>query len=287
MRKLFFVIGPSGSGKTTLVNYTLDKLSKKYNLLRMLNCVTRDPRPDEKYGKNAYFLSDELFRSIVARNYFVEWEEYAGFKHGCLKSAFWHFNYSFITEITPKGLEKVIQYAKENGFEDEIVIISVVADQQKIIDRLTNERHTTQEEIEARAQSDKEMSANIVPNKIVYNLTDSLIDPKEDFCNFVEYELKKVQNLDFAVEKIEIKEKVINMINVHSGYNVVKHADNTNDRFVHITVDSEKQDGTVYYVTADMWTGKIMGCSCPQAGLFPFKKCKHQKAVIEQRLLDK
>lgn len=77
------------------------------------------------------------------------------------------------------------------------------------------------------------------------------------------------------------------MISVNPGSTLINQSDNDEGRFYHVSVDSESQIGTTYYVTVDSWTGRVLGCSCPQAGLFPYRKCKHQKAVIKQRLLDK
>jgi len=72
------------------------------------------------------------------------------------------------------------------------------------------------------------------------------------------------------------------MIKIREGFSEIK---DKNGRYVHIIVESEKQDGTIYYILVDTKKMKIKSCSCPQASLYPFKKCKHQKAVLEQRLL--
>ena len=75
------------------------------------------------------------------------------------------------------------------------------------------------------------------------------------------------------------------MIKVHPGFTVINQASNSDRRFVHIAVDSEKNAGVVYYTTWDRLTGKRMGCSCPRGAMFPYEICKHQAAVIDQRLL--
>lgn len=74
------------------------------------------------------------------------------------------------------------------------------------------------------------------------------------------------------------------MIKIRDGFSEIKHKNN-NGRYVHIVVESEKQDGTVYYILVDTKKMEIKSCSCPQASLYPFEKCKHQKAVFDQRIL--
>jgi guanylate kinase len=194
MRKFFFIIGKSGSGKTTLVNYTLDKLGKKYNLSRIVSCITRPQRTDEIENVDFHFISDDEFDSHIKNDDFVEWESYAGFKHGLLKTSFKNnINCNYIKEITTNGLEKVIKYIKENYVKDEIIIIKVISEQEQIYKRLKEERHMVNKEIESRFLADIQMSNNINPHKTIYNLLDdqSFINAKKDFCNFVENELKE------------------------------------------------------------------------------------------------
>ena len=285
MRKLFFVIGPSGSGKTTLVDYTIEKLEQKYNLSRIPSLVTRPPRDGEINGKSFMFVDWAEFNQHIRNDDFIEWEEYAGLRHGLLKNvAFPEKDKNFIKEITPSGLQKVIKYAIDNGFKDEIVIISISVNENELMERLRNDRNMPEFEIQARRVADKTFGGyNVVADKYIYNTKNSFfVNAKEDFTNFIENRLKTIQKDDFEVKTINKKEQVVKMVNVHKGSTVINHADNANGRFVHVTVDSESKVGVVYYVTADSWTGKIMGCNCPQAGLFPFKKCKHQKAVISR-----
>lgn len=59
------------------------------------------------------------------------------------------------------------------------------------------------------------------------------------------------------------------------------------DFFYHIKVVSQSDKSKHYYVTADSRNGLLLGCTCPAAATFPYKQCKHQKAIIDQRLLQK
>ena len=82
--KLIIFSAPSGSGKTTIVRYLLSKIP---SLAFSISATSRAPRGAEKEGADYYFLSNEEFKSRVAANAFLEWEEvYSGACYGTLKS---------------------------------------------------------------------------------------------------------------------------------------------------------------------------------------------------------
>ena len=76
---------PSGSGKTTIVRHLLEHTDLP--LAFSISATTRKPRPNEKHGRDYYFLSGDDFKQKVLRGEFLEWEEvYAGVKYGTLRS---------------------------------------------------------------------------------------------------------------------------------------------------------------------------------------------------------
>ena len=60
---------PSGAGKTTLVNL----LSKENNFEISISHTTRQPRPNESYGKDYYFVSDQEFKRLIKNQEFLEY----------------------------------------------------------------------------------------------------------------------------------------------------------------------------------------------------------------------
>ena len=67
--KIFIISGPSGSGKTSVVQGVLKKLK---NATQMITCTTRRPRPDEKQGRDYYFLTEQEFKKRIKQNDFLE-----------------------------------------------------------------------------------------------------------------------------------------------------------------------------------------------------------------------
>ncbi len=74
---------PSGAGKTTIVR----KLAQKYGqMVISISATTRAKRPNEKNGKDYFFLTEAEFKQAIARNAFLEYEEVFGNYYGTLKS---------------------------------------------------------------------------------------------------------------------------------------------------------------------------------------------------------
>lgn len=83
--KVLIFSAPSGAGKTTIVRHLLDNCN--FNLSFSVSACTRSARGNEAHGKDYYFLSGDEFKSKIANNDFLEWEEvYQDNYYGSLKS---------------------------------------------------------------------------------------------------------------------------------------------------------------------------------------------------------
>ena len=60
---MFILSSPSGAGKTTLVK----KISKNKNFLVSISHTTRLPRPNEKNGKDYFFISKNNFKKLIKK----------------------------------------------------------------------------------------------------------------------------------------------------------------------------------------------------------------------------
>ena len=82
--KLVIFSAPSGSGKSTIINFLL---KQGLDLHFSISATSREPRGNEKHGVEYYFLSPEEFKSKIAANEFLEYEEvYTDKYYGTLKS---------------------------------------------------------------------------------------------------------------------------------------------------------------------------------------------------------
>ncbi len=76
----FFVLsGPSGVGKTTIAQCLLRDLPR---LERSISCTTRPPRPDERDGRDYFFVSPARFRRLIEQRALFEWARVFGHYYG-------------------------------------------------------------------------------------------------------------------------------------------------------------------------------------------------------------
>ncbi|MBQ3361377.1 MAG: guanylate kinase [Prevotella sp.] len=83
--KMLIVSAPSGSGKSTIVQW----LMKEHPELRLyfsISCTSRAPRGTEQHGVEYFFLTPDEFKTKIANNEFLEYEEvYENRFYGTLK----------------------------------------------------------------------------------------------------------------------------------------------------------------------------------------------------------
>lgn len=83
--KLIVFSAPSGSGKTTIVQFLLAQEELKLDF--SISATSREPRGNEKNGREYYFLSLQEFKNKIKNDEFLEWEEvYRDNFYGTLKS---------------------------------------------------------------------------------------------------------------------------------------------------------------------------------------------------------
>jgi guanylate kinase len=83
-QKMIVVTAPSGAGKTSITQHLMKVFPQ---LAFSISAATRQPRTNEKEGKDYYFISTEEFQKKILDDEFVEWEMvYEGKYYGTLKS---------------------------------------------------------------------------------------------------------------------------------------------------------------------------------------------------------
>ena len=83
--KIIIIAAPSGAGKTSITRYLLNQFPDQ--LAFSISAATRQPRGQEKDGREYYFITPELFRQKIAEDAFIEWEMvYEGKYYGTLRS---------------------------------------------------------------------------------------------------------------------------------------------------------------------------------------------------------
>ena len=114
--KAIIFSAPSGSGKSTIVHHILD-LHPEMEF--SVSATSRPLRGTEVHGVDYYFLTEDDFRSRIAADGFVEYEEvYPGRFYGTLKSEIqriWDAGHVVIFDVDVKGGVNLKKYFGENA----------------------------------------------------------------------------------------------------------------------------------------------------------------------------
>lgn len=79
---IFVLSAPSGAGKTSLSKRITATMP---NVVQVVTCTTRAPRPGEQDGREYHFLSRQVFEQRIAAGDFLEWAQFNGQLYGTLR----------------------------------------------------------------------------------------------------------------------------------------------------------------------------------------------------------
>ncbi|WP_010522090.1 guanylate kinase [Aquimarina agarivorans] len=185
--KLIVFSAPSGSGKTTIVQHLLRKTDLALEF--SISATSRSPRGQEIDGKDYYFLSIDQFKTKIANDEFLEFEEvYSNNFYGTLKSEverIWKTGKAVIFDIDVVG---GLNIAKQ--FPQETLSIFVKPPNKIELEKRLRGRATeTEQKIQMRlAKADKELNLALKFDAIITN--DNLKIAKQEAYQLVSKFLK-------------------------------------------------------------------------------------------------
>jgi guanylate kinase len=148
---LFIISAPSGTGKTTLCKQLATKLP---GLWHSISCTTRKPRPNEEHGREYYFISEQAFQEMIARNEFIEWAHVYGHLYGTPRKS--------LAEKIDQGIDVLLEIDVQGAmqvkkrFEDSVSIFILPPSMTVLKARLQTRASDTPEEIQGRLNKVKE-----------------------------------------------------------------------------------------------------------------------------------
>ena len=112
------LLGASGSGKSTIEN----ELSTHHGFSKIVSYTTRQPRNNEKNGKDYFFIDNKMFEEFLSRGLFAEYDEYSQNRlYGTMKSDY--VDGDKVVVLTPNGLRQL----KKNCPNEKIFTVLVEA----------------------------------------------------------------------------------------------------------------------------------------------------------------
>jgi guanylate kinase len=139
------VSGPSGTGKTTLCKELIKLIP---NLSFSISYTTRPPRRNEKSGKDYYFVTPEVFETMLDNGEFAEWAEIYGNRYGTTRSSIEHAlnqGHDLIFDIDSQGARQL-----KRTYPSGISIFLLPPSVSELERRLCNRKTDSQETIQKR-----------------------------------------------------------------------------------------------------------------------------------------
>ena len=175
--KCIIFSAPSGSGKSTIVQWLMAE-HPELRLAFSISATSRPPRGTEQHGVEYFFLSPEEFRSRIAANEFLEYEEvYQDRFYGTLKEQVDNqlkAGQNVVFDVDVKGGCNIKEHYGSKALSVFIQPPSVEELRRRLIGRATD----SMEQIEQRvAKAEYEMSFAPQFDRIVIN--DNLEEAKQ------------------------------------------------------------------------------------------------------------
>lgn len=148
---IIILLGASGSGKSTIEH----KLAVHHGYEKIVSYTTRQPRANEKNGKDYYFTTNDTFNKMLNQNLFAEHDEYSqGRLYGTLKSDYTEGNK--VVVLTPNGFRQIRQNCKSEKIFTVLVDSNLGTRIKRYIDRCGIDKFTFDDknEIAARVEQD-------------------------------------------------------------------------------------------------------------------------------------
>lgn len=157
--KVVIFSAPSGAGKSTIVNHLL---SLYPDLEFSISATSRAPRGQEQHGKEYYFFTADEFRSMIAEDKFVEYEEvYSGSFYGTLRSEverIWAKGHTIVFDIDVQGGVNLKRIFGEQALSVFIQAPSVEILRERLVGRQTDTPEAIEKRV-AKAASEMEFAA--------------------------------------------------------------------------------------------------------------------------------
>jgi len=237
---ILILCGPTASGKST----TQKLLCEKYGFHRVVTYTTREPRENEVFGEDYYFVTEDKFVDMIINKEFIEStiysnNRYYGTSISSIKDA---DKKDYVTVMTPSGARRMKKYAAEHNIPCFIVLldISLKTKIYRYVERISNFKMEDLQELYGRCERDYGMFENFCKeaDMTLYNdyysqeevaqTIKSQIEEKKAKNTYSSKEIKRVY-IDLDNTVFDTLDTILYLYNeefkYHEGFKEIEHGD--------------------------------------------------------------
>ncbi|MDV3167834.1 MAG: guanylate kinase [Candidatus Phytoplasma stylosanthis] len=197
---IIVISGPSGVGKGEIKKTLLKRGNG--NFVYSISATTRSPRPQEKNGKDYFFIKEEEFKKKIKENFFLEYNKFVNHYYGTpyknvLKQLEEHKE--VILEIDIEGALQIMQHKVH---KDSVFIFIAPPSKKVLYERLKKRNSESPEDIKQRMlKSEKEIHLAYRYDYIVVN--DEIDNAVDKIFSIIIAEHSKTKNsIDYYLTEI-------------------------------------------------------------------------------------
>lgn len=157
---ILILCGPTASGKSTIQKL----LCEKYGFHRVVAYTTREPRENEVFGEDYYFVTEDKFVDMVINKEFIEStiysnNRYYGTSINSIKDA---DKKDYVAVMTPSGARRMKKYAAKHNIPCFVVLldISLKTKVYRYVQRISDFKMEDLQELYGRCERDYGMFEN-------------------------------------------------------------------------------------------------------------------------------
>lgn len=237
---ILILCGPTASGKST----TQKLLCEKYGFHRVVAYTTREPRENEVFGEDYYFVTEDKFVDMIIKKEFIEStiysnNRYYGTSVSSIKDA---DKKDYVAVMTPSGARRMKKYAAEHNIPCVVVLldISLKTKVYRYVQRISDFKMEDLQELYGRCERDYGMFENFDKevDMTLYNdyysqeegaqVIMSQIEEKRAKNTYTPKEIKKVY-IDLDNTVFDTLDTIIYFYNeefkYHEGFKEIEHGD--------------------------------------------------------------
>lgn len=237
---ILILCGPTASGKSTIQKL----LCEKYGFHRVVTYTTREPRENEVFGEDYYFVTEDKFVDMVINKEFIEStiysnNRYYGTSINSIKDA---DKKDYVAVMTPSGARRMKKYAAEHNIPCVVVLLDIPLKTKvyRYVQRISDFKMEDLQELYGRCERDYGMFENFDKevDMTLYNdyysqeegaqAIMSKIEEKRAKNTYNPKEIKKVY-IDLDNTVFDTLDTIIYFYNeefkYHEGFKEIEHGD--------------------------------------------------------------